>query len=260
MNKVHYKMLAIATLFSSMAFLSGCHSDNDNNDNNGNGASAADSTSDSTSDSATSGDNKRAYAVRVTNLTANQPFSPVGLVLNANGFDAWSDGQAASVALEHMAEGGDASVLVAEAVALSSNLGTVIGSQPIGPGASGQLDLSVDAAADVKLTLFSMLVNTNDAFTGTNSVSLSDLAVGKTLVLNLPAYDAGTEANTESSGTMPGPADGGEGFNAARGDLLDRVTIHQGVISQDDGLASSVLNQSHRFDNPVARVTITRTE
>ena len=35
MNKVHYKMLTIATLFSSMAFLSGCHSNDDNgNDNN----------------------------------------------------------------------------------------------------------------------------------------------------------------------------------------------------------------------------------
>ncbi len=254
MNKVHYKMLAIATLFSSMAFLSGCNNDNDtiNNSGNDDGSTA---NSDTNSDSS-----RRSYAIRVTNLTANQPFSPVGLVLNINGFQAWNNGQTASVALEQMAEGGDASALVADAAALSSNLSTVIGSQPIGPGASDQFELSANDAADAKLTLFSMLVNTNDAFTGTNSVSLSDLMVGTTLVLNLPAYDAGTEANTESSATMPGPVDGGEGFNVARNDLLDQVTIHPGVISQDDGLASSVLNQSHRFDNPVARVTIMRTE
>ena len=252
MNKVHYKMLAIATLFSSVAFLSSCHSDGDNGDN-GNATSTG-------SSNAGVDSGKRSYAIRVSNLTANQPFSPVGLVLNTNGFHAWSDGQAASVALEQMAEGGDASVLVTEAAALSSNLGTVLGSQPIGPGASDQFDLSVNNAADAKLSLFTMLVNTNDAFTGTNSVSLSDLAVGTSLVLNLPAYDAGTEANTESAGTMPGPADGGEGFNAIRDGLFDHVTIHRGVLSQDDGLASSVLNQSHRFDNPVMEVSITRTE
>jgi hypothetical protein len=73
------------------------------------------------------------------------------------------------------------------------------------------------------------------------------------------AYDAGTEANSEAKGTMPGPADGGEGFNASRDDV-DFVHIHPGVISMYDGLADSVLGASHRFDNPVLAVTIMRTE
>ncbi|MFT5808172.1 MAG: hypothetical protein ACI9LG_002473 [Moritella dasanensis] len=32
------------------------------------------------------------------------------------------------------------------------------------------------------------------------------------MTYNLPAYDAGTEANSEAVGTIPGPADGGEGL------------------------------------------------
>jgi hypothetical protein len=74
----------------------------------------------------------------------------------------------------------------------------------------------------------------------------------------LPAWDAGTEANSEASGTIPGPADGGEGYNATRDDLVNFVAIHRGVISADDGLNSSILDESHRFDNPVARVMIER--
>ena len=58
---------------------------------------------------------------------------------------------------------------------------------------------------------------------------------------------------------IPGPAGGGEGFNANRDDEADRVSMHSGVVSQDDRLASSALTEQHRFDNPVARVRIERT-
>lgn len=72
------------------------------------------------------------------------------------------------------------------------------------------------------------------------------------------AYDAGTEANTEAAAHIPGPAGGGEGFNVARDDIADRVAIHSGVVSQDDGFAASDLTGQHRFDNPVAQVRIER--
>ena len=71
------------------------------------------------------------------------------------------------------------------------------------------------------------------------------------------AYDAGTEANSESSGTIPGPADGGEGFNSERNDS-QIVSAHSGVVGQDDGLTQSVLNGNHKFDNPIMAITITR--
>jgi len=76
---------------------------------------------------------------------------------------------------------------------------------------------------------------------------------------NLNVYDSGTEANSEAVGTIPGPADDGTGFDAARNDV-DFVALHSGVVSQDDGLSSSVLTQAHRFDNPAIKLTITRTK
>jgi len=76
--------------------------------------------------------------------------------------------------------------------------------------------------------------------------------------LTANVYDAGTEINNEAPGTIPGPADGGEGFNADRSDNVNLVRGHGGVVSSADGLASSVLDQSHRFDNPAVMVTITR--
>lgn len=103
-----------------------------------------------------------------------------------------------------------------------------------------------------------MLVNTNDAFAGLRSIDVSGLAIGDAITLNAKAYDAGTELDSESAGTMPGPADGGEGFNANRSDVNNFVRGHGGVVTADDGLSSSVLNQSHRFDNPGMIVTIKR--
>ena len=51
-----------------------------------------------------------------------------------------------------------------------------------------------------------------------------------------------------------------EGFNAARNDRADQVSMHPGVVSRDDGFATSDLTNQHRFDNPVVRVRITRTD
>ena len=84
------------------------------------------------------------------------------------------------------------------------------------------------------------------------------MAVGDAVTLRAIAYDSGTEANTETAATIPGPAGGGEGFNAARDDIADQVAMHSGVVGQDDGFATSDLTGQHRFDNPVAQVTIER--
>ncbi len=109
------------------------------------------------------------------------------------------------------------------------------------------------------LSAASMLVNTNDAFVGESGLSLKSLAVGDTFVMNMNVWDSGTELNDELAATIPGPAGGGEGFNSVRNDN-DVVSFHSGVISQDDGLTTSALSTNHRFLNPGARITITRTE
>jgi hypothetical protein len=195
--------------------------------------------------------------VTVTNLTAGQPMSPLLLAVNTGGSAAWTAGASASTALEHLAEGGDATAL-ADDLAAAGGIAQVKGTAPIGPGASESHDLVFRGHAEAKLTLAAMLVNTNDAFTGLAALPVGAMAVGEHMSRELMAWDAGTEANDETAASIPGPAGGGEGFNAARSDALDAVRIHAGVVSSDDGLASSVLKGKHRFDNPVMKVEIER--
>ena len=194
------------------------------------------------------------YEVTVTNLTYGQPLSPIAVVLHDEG-QLWQVGEAASMALETVAEGGDNSGILGLDIVMASTSGAA----PLGPGASETLTISIEDKMDAKLSLVTMLVNTNDAFTGLTSVDLASLMAGDTWSSMAGVYDAGTEGNSEAMGTIPGPADGGTGFDASRDDV-DFVAKHPGVVSQDDGLSTSVLTQAHRFDNPAVHISITRTE
>ena len=73
---------------------------------------------------------------------------------------------------------------------------------------------------------------------------------------------AGLSADLQGLGATiaENPAGGGEGFNAARSDRVDQVAMHTGVVSQDDGFATSGLTGQHRFDNPVTDIRIERTD
>ncbi len=194
------------------------------------------------------------YEVSVTNLTAAQPMSPVAVVLH-NEQHFWQIGTSASVALEHLAESGDNSQFLAESAVLAMASGTGV----IMPSASETVTVTLTDTQPQLITVASMLVNTNDAFTGIDAMDLSSLAVGESVSVMTMTYDAGTEKNSEMMGTIPGPAAGGEGFNSERDDV-DVVSMHAGVVTQDDGLSTSALTLAHRFDNPTLSVTIKRVE
>ncbi len=200
------------------------------------------------------------FDVTVTNLTNDQPLSPVGVIAHADGYSVFSIGAAATVGLEQLAEGGDNSALLGEADADANVFATASGGAPIGPGGRETISIEVlqSDLATMRISTSTMLVNTNDAITGANAVDLSAMQSGDVVVLRTIAYDAGTEADTELAAHIPGPAGGGEGFNAMRDDDADRVSMHQGIVGQDDGFATSSLNNQHRFDNPVAMVRIER--
>ena len=204
----------------------------------------------------------RVFEVSVVNLTAGQPFSPIAVVSHEAGYSAFDIGQPASEGLEILAEGGDNATFIEEAQADETVLMTVSGDGPLGPGATGSfmLELEDSVAASAYVSAVTMLVNTNDAITGLRSVEIGSLEVGDRRQMTTISYDAGTELNSELAGTIPGPADGGEGLNTDRDDLDDIVRVHSGVLTVDDGLAESVLTEVHRWDNPVARVTVSRVE
>jgi hypothetical protein len=194
------------------------------------------------------------YSVMVTNLTYAQPLSPIAVTLHGDN-KMWSVGESASVALEKLAEGGDNNDFMTEenVLASASSEGVLL------PGSANTITISTTDRLATNLTLATMLVNTNDAFSGLTGIDISSLALNEQKSWNLTVYDSGTELNDEAAGTMPGPADGGVGYDSVRNDV-DFVAYHSGVVSQDDDLSSSVLTQAHRFDNPAIKLTIIRTK
>lgn len=194
------------------------------------------------------------YTVTVTNLTYAQPLSPLAVILHSDS-KMWMVGGAASLALEKLAESGDNTDFLADSNALATSYGTGV----ILPGTASTVEINTTDRMATYFTAATMLVNTNDAFSGLTGIDISTMAVDDKKSWRLNVYDAGTELNSEAMGTVPGPADGGTGFDASRDDV-DFVGYHSGVVSQDDGLSSSVLTQAHRFDNPAVKLTITRTK
>lgn len=214
-------------------------------------AACGDDSDDSSATTAVETSSEYEYQVTVSNLTNAQPFSPVAVLMHDTD-QVWSIGSPASEALEDLAESGDNSGLTSSSFVDSYATGSGV----LLYGQSETITVTTEGAGNY-LSLVTMLVNTNDAFSGLNKVDVSQLAVNDSLKYRPGAYDAGTEANSEAAGTIPGPADNGEGYNVERDDV-DIVTMHSGVISSDDGLSDSILSYQHKFDNPVMSVTITR--
>lgn len=198
------------------------------------------------------------FEVTLVNLTAGQPLSPLLAIAHNDAFSLFTEGEAASAALEHIAEAGDTGPLKA----LIKDAGSVMASAtgPAGPGNATTVSLTVPAGtiASTRLSLSVMLANTNDGFTGVSGESLASIPVAGTRSIDLIGYDAGTERNTESRDSVPGPAAGGIGFDALRDDMVGTIHVHPGVVSKDDGLPTSALTGAQRWDNPVARLTIRR--
>nr|WP_086938486.1 spondin domain-containing protein [Thaumasiovibrio occultus] len=232
----YFKLLPL----SAVLVLAGCPFDDDGSSN--------------TSPPAAPAALERQFEITVTNLTANQPLSPATALLHDDGYSLFEIGQAASDNLEQLAEAGDNSGYQSS----SDIVQFASGSDVIPPGSSDTLTVDVPNAE--YLTVATMLVNTNDAFAANDGLDLNTIAVGESVTVTLLVWDAGTEANSESAATIPGPAGGGEGFNANRDDSDDSVASHAGVISQDDGLATSALSANHRFQQPAVRMEVKRTQ
>lgn len=220
--------------------------------------------------------NSAVYTVQITNLTYAQPFAPAAIVLHESGYHAFAEGEAASMGIEVMAEGGNPAMVIEEAMDSTDFLDAQNSGGILGPKTSSDMFTLVVPeldADDLRLTVTTMLVNTNDAFTGLNAADVSNMSVGDSKTFMTVTWDAGTEANTETAATMPGPAagaagGGGEaaGYDPIRDDLADVVRLHTGVTTNAnatdpsrEGLATSVLTEGHRFDFPTSRVVITRT-
>ena len=189
------------------------------------------------------------YEVTLINITQGQIFSPPALTTHAAGMKLWQAGETASLALETLAEGGDTSQLIA----LSGIQQSQVSSTAVMPGEMQTWTLELEQGAGLSVSLATMLINTNDGFTGFTDMDLSALALGDSYQKMLMVYDAGTEMNDE----MAMPGSGGEAFNASRSGDVNRVYAHAGVLTAHE-LTGSVLLAEHKFDNPAGKFIIKR--
>ncbi len=208
------------------------------------------------------------FDVQITNLSNAIYFTPFLVAAHPAGNNLFVSGQPASANLQAMAEGGDISGLEADVMALGATIVTDPASGLLGPATSTTFTMNTDSTSNDRLSIVAMLLPTNDAFAGLNAVEIPT-APG-TYRFDVPAYDAGTEANDEliTGGGMPGtpgiPADpnglaGTGGTGAAAADANPNVHIHRGNLGDSNatGGPSDLDSSVHRWLNPVIRVTLT---
>ena len=212
--------------------------------------------------------NATQFDVQITNLTNAIYYTPFLAGAHPAGTSLFTVGQPASPEIQAMAEGGD----IAGLVTILDSIGGTVVANPAGgllaPTESTTFSMDTDGTANTLLTIVAMLLPTNDAFAGLNSIEIP--TEPGTYVYDVPAYDAGTEANDEllTGGGAPGapgmPADPGGltgtgGMGAAMADTNTTVHIHRGALGDTNatGGASDLDSRIHRWLNPVVRVTIT---
>lgn len=216
------------------------------------------------------------WDVSVLNLTHGNHFTPLLLTAHDHNTHLFEVGSAASLPIEHMAECGHLNPLLATTEVGAADADTIADPNggPLAPGAVTTASLTT---TETHLSIVAMVLPTNDAFVGLDSLHVPADAGTYTYYLN--AYDAGTEGNDEvltttgtcsytDSGLMPG-APGGDADTAGTGvvtsgsdDTNTNIHIHRGTLGDaiaDGAGKSDLVSTIHRWQNPVAKITITVT-
>ncbi len=205
----------------------------------------------------------RSYEVTVYNLTGGQPFTPPLAVTHRRPADLFSTGDAASFELKEIAENGNLGPML-EALGGDKHVSmtaVALGDPPpILPGAYRTFEINAGPGAKW-FSWVSMLICTNDGFTGADSFRLPK-RVGDETEAYTSAYDAGTEVNTEDFYDLVppcAPLTGVEtdkmGVGASNPDLAEGgvIRMHPGVYGNGD-----LSPEIHGWENPVAKIVIRR--
>jgi hypothetical protein len=204
------------------------------------------------------------FEITVENLTYGQPFTPPLAVTHRSAIALFNVGEAASEGVQQISENGnlgpaldalDGARHVADLVV------AVAGDPPpVMPGQSVTFQLSTERGAR-ELSFVSMLICTNDGFTGVNGLKLP-AEVGQTASADLYAYDAGTEINTESFDDLvpPCPALTGVPSTSPGSGMSDPALAEGGVVQYHPGVTGSADLDAmiHGWSGAVGRITVER--
>ena len=203
------------------------------------------------------------YSVEITNLTYKINFTPRIVIAHVpaslfTAGDNLNDSEGGLLngqvnnALKEIAESGNLEPMISilDQESIAPAVSYVSGEGLLAAGQKQTVNLQGVEGLN-KISLFAMMLPTNDGFIALNNKDLPETGSVSYLI---NGYDAGTETNTESCGDIPGPLcggtalspdDTGEGF----------VHIHRGIR----GLGSEIDPAMYDWKNPVAIVTITKT-
>ncbi len=221
---------------------------------------------------ATSATQAANWDVTITNLTNGNYFTPLLVTAHDNNTHLFQVGMPASLPIEHMAECGHLNPLLStpEVGAIDADTIADPATGLLAPGASTTAMLVTTAT---HLSIVAMVLPTNDAFLGLEGQLIPSEAGTYTYYVN--AYDAGTEANDEvlmttgacaytDNGMIPGAPGmdaGTNGTGVAATDSNTMIHVHRGVLGDQNptGGNSDLDSTIHRWQNPVARITVTVT-
>jgi len=195
-------------------------------------------------------DEAAVWQVTITNLTplgpggpGSQPLSPPLVAVHGRSVHVWQTGEIASHGVAAIAEDAYNAVLAA-ALPKLRGVRTVF-TATAGPIPSGgSATFQVRLRPHDRLSVVTMLVNTNDAFTGLDSLAVS----GARRVVRTISYDAGSEVNNERTAFIPGPCCNNPFARAPEGNV---IRPHEGITGRGD-LDPTLYD----WPEPVARFTI----
>jgi hypothetical protein len=208
------------------------------------------------------------WMVEITNLSHGVYFTPLLVSAHDDSMHLYQPGHAASSALRAMAEGGDISGLVSMLGGEDSDTVSNPAGGMLAPGGTATA-MVMPAAGHNHLSFTTMILPSNDAFVGLNSMMVPNMP--GTYMFYANAYDAGTEANNEvvaADGGMPGTlgippvglsgmGSGGSGVTTEESNKM--VHVHRGILGDTNatGGISDTDSRVHRWLNPVASVMVT---
>jgi len=191
----------------------------------------------------------QSYTITVENLTGSQPLSPPVIVTHNRRADIWTPGTIASHALAGVAEDANGPVAVAAHEKQRGVLSATVGAQegadpaPIPPGESQTYTIA--ARPGQLISLYSMLVNTNDAFTSVRNVRVTNRDRSARTI----AWDGGSEVNNQLASHIPGPVGGNAFVREPEGDVIRR---HPGI---QQGVGDPAV-QATAWEGRVARISM----
>ncbi|MDX1647804.1 MAG: spondin domain-containing protein [Longimicrobiales bacterium] len=218
----------------------------------------------SRADAATGEADAASYRVTIHNLTEGQPLTPPLAVTHRQAISIFQVGEPAGFGVQQVAENGNLTPLVeslqTERHAKDWRITQGPTLPPVLPGEMVQFDIDTERGAKY-LSFISMLICTNDGFTGTDSARLPR-DVGASVTLHTAGYDAGTEINTEDFADLvpPCPAlTGVESMEPGTG-MSDPALAENGVVRIHPGIDgdADLDPDIHGWTDPVARIEIER--